>query len=159
MKNSKKWLYFSPAIVVTIIIFALSSRSIEVSNVQSAVVTDSVFGLLGAKGSMSTGGDFKGIGLDIINQYVRALAHVIEFGGLGLMIILGCFLNGFTQKQYIKLTLAWGSLTAILDETIQFLTPGRTCDILDMTKDIIGILLAIAFVHIIQLIYKKRKVA
>ena len=154
MKNKKKIIYFTPAIIVTIIIFGLSSRSIEVSNSQSGLITDSVFSLFGAQGEVATGGSFKGIGLDVINQYVRALAHVIEFGGLGLMIILGCFFNQFTQKQYIKLTLTWGILTAFTDETIQFFVPGRTADLLDIMKDITGIVLSLLTAYIIHQIYK-----
>ncbi len=156
MKSKKAIIYFLPAIIVTIIIFALSSRSIEASNAQSGLITESVFSLLGAEGGVATGGSFKGIGLDIINQYIRALAHVIEFGGLGLMIILGCFLNKLAKEQYIKLTLTWGLVTAFADETIQFFTPGRTADILDITKDIIGILLALLVAHIIYLISQRQ---
>ena len=156
MKSKTKILYFIPAIIVTIIIFGLSTRSIEASNAQSGLVTESVFSIFGAEGGVATGGSFKGIGLDIINQYVRALAHVLEFGGLGLMIILGCFLNGFTKKQYIKLTLIWGSLTAFTDETIQFFTPGRTADFLDIAKDLTGILSALLVAYIIHQIYLAR---
>ncbi len=156
MKNKKLIICFIPAILVTMIIFGLSSRSIEVSNAQSGQITESVFSILGAEGGVATGGNFKGIGLDIINQYVRALAHVIEFGGLGLMIILGCFLNKFTRKQYIKLTLIWGALAAFTDETIQFFTPGRTADMLDVTKDLIGIILALLLAQIIHSIYVDR---
>lgn len=156
MKNKKLLLYFIPAMLITIIIFGLSTRSIEASNAQSGLVTESVFSIFGAKGGVATGGSFKGIGLDIINQYVRALAHVLEFGGLGLMIILGCFLNKFTKKQYIKLTLTWGLITAFADETIQFFTPGRTADMLDIAKDITGIILALLVAYVIHLIYVRK---
>lgn len=157
MKNKKAILYFIPAIIVTIIIFGLSTRSIEASNAQSGLVTESVFSIFGAQGGVATGGSFRGIGLDIINQYVRALAHVLEFGGLGLMIILGCYLNGFSKKQYIRLTLIWGALTAFTDETIQFFTAGRTADILDIAKDLTGIISALLVAYVIHLIYLRRK--
>lgn len=155
--NKKVILNFVPAIIVTLIIFGLSTRSIDASNAQSAVVTDSFFGLFGAEGSFSTGGTFQGIGLDIINQYIRALAHVMEFGGLGLMIMLGCFLSKFPKKYYIRLTLIWGTLTAFTDETIQHFSPGRTCDIVDIGKDLTGIILSLIVVYIIHLIYVKRQ--
>lgn len=157
MTKKKRILYFLPAIIVTLIIFALSTRSIEASNAQSGQITESIFGIFGAQGGVQTGGSFKGIGLDIINQYVRALAHVIEFGGLGLMIVLGCFLSGFTKKQYIRLTLIWGSLTAFTDETIQYFTPGRTADLLDIAKDLTGITLALLVAYILHLVYFKEK--
>ena len=156
MKNKKLIAYFIPAIIVTIIIFALSTRSIEASNAQSGLVTESVFSIFGAKGKVATGGSFKGIGLDIINQYVRALAHVLEFGGLGLMIILGCFLNGFSKKHYIRLTLGWGLITAFVDETIQFFTPGRTADIFDIAKDLTGIISALLVAYLIQAVYVRK---
>lgn len=155
----KQFLYFIPAILVTLIIFGLSSRDITVSNEQSGQVTERVMGLFGniensdiENGSLQT---FNGVGLDIINLYIRSLAHVLEFGGLGLMIILGCLCCGFTQKHYIKLTLLWGLSTAFLDEGIQYFTPGRTADMLDISKDIIGILLAIAFAFAIHFIYER----
>lgn len=157
MKNKKIVLYFLPAIMVTLIIFALSSRDIETSNAQSGQVTEKVFSLFGNSDEVSSEGSFKGVGLDVLNLYIRALAHVIEFGGLGLMIILGCFLSKFTQERYVKLTLIWGGLAALVDETIQFFTPGRTCDILDITKDIIGILLSLVFAYIVKSIYLRRE--
>lgn len=157
MQKKKRKLYFLPAIIVTLIIFALSTRSIDASNAQSGQITESIFSIFGAQGGVSTGGSFRGIGLDIINQYIRALAHVIEFGGLGLMIILGSYLSGLTKDQYIKLTLTWGTLAAFTDETIQYFTPGRTADLLDIAKDLTGIISALMVAYIIHRIYLKRK--
>ena len=156
IKNKNKVLYFLPAIIVTLIIFALSSRDIDASNSQSGQITEVVFNIFGSSDEAGATGGFSGIDFGILNLYVRALAHVIEFGGLGLMIILGCFLNKLSSDKYLKITLIWGAAAALLDETIQYFTPGRTCDILDITKDMIGILLSLAFVYGIQLLYKKQ---
>lgn len=153
MKNKHKILYFLPAIIVTLIIFALSSRDIDTSNAQSGQVTEAVVSLFGSSSGYGSSEGVGGIDFGLLNLYIRALAHVIEFGGLGLMILLGCFLNKLTLKQYIKITLTWGIATALVDETIQYFTPGRTCDLLDITKDIIGILLSLVFAYVVQILY------
>lgn len=159
MKNKKLILYFLPAVVVTLIIFYLSSRSIEASNAQSGAVTETVISFFGQVEVMNTDGAlssmrFNGTGLDYINLYIRALAHICAFGGLGLMIALGACLCGFSDKKRIKLTLSWGIIVAILDELLQAFIPGRTCSILDVGKDVIGILLSLLAVYILQVIWK-----
>lgn len=153
MTNKKILLYFIPALIVTLIIFTLSSRDIETSNAESGQVTQTIANLFGSSSDEGADGEASIMPLDILNLYIRSLAHVIEFGGLGLMIILGCLLAKFSQRHLIIVTLTWGAVVALSDELIQYFTPGRTCDILDMTKDVIGIILALVFAYVVKKIY------
>lgn len=153
MTNKKILLYFIPALIVTLIIFTLSSRDIETSNAESGQVTQTIANLFGSSSDEAADGQTPTMPLDILNLYIRSLAHVIEFGGLGLMIILGCLLAKLSQRHLIIVTLTWGAVVALSDELVQYFTPGRTCDILDMTKDVIGIVLALAFAYVVKKIY------
>lgn len=158
MKGKRFILYFLPALLVTLAIFYLSTRGIEASNAQSGEVTEKVISLFGKieviddTGTLSSM-SFNGTGLDYINLYIRALAHVCEFGGLGLMIGLGSYLCQFTDKKRIKLTLCWGAVVALLDEILQYFVPGRTCSIMDIGKDLVGILLSILAIYLLKTIW------
>lgn len=157
MKSKKVLLYFLPALIVTCMIFALSSRNSTASNQQSAKVTRSILDLFHNEASaeldtidIDTEEGFNAFFSDEsvgqFNLYIRMLAHMCEFGGLGLMILLGSKLCQFTQTYAFKLTLIWGLLVAILDECLQYFIPGRTASLLDVCKDMIGILGAIVCV-------------
>lgn len=160
MKKCKILLYFLPAILLTSAIFWFSSKDIETSNAQSGQVTEKVAVMLGSNEEDIASNSTPLMPLDILNLYVRSLAHVAEFGALGLLIILGCMGAKFPAKQLFHITWIWGVATALTDEIIQYFTPGRTCDIGDITKDIIGIFLALLFSYIlvkIYTIYRQRK--
>ena len=150
-------LYFLPAILVTCIIFFLSSRDSTASNVQSGEVTQSLLNILGSKENSSnidlatTEGFhtfYANEAVGILNQFIRSLAHISEFGGLGLMILLGSHLLKLSRRSAYKLTLVWGTLVAVCDEILQYFVPGRTCSMMDIFKDVFGICAAILCVHI-----------
>lgn len=157
MRKCKILLYFLPALLLTSAIFWFSSKDIETSNAQSGQVTEKVAVMLGSNESDIEANNTPLMPLDILNLYVRSLAHVLEFGVLGLLIILGCMGAKFSAKQLFHTTWIWGVSTAFTDEIIQYFTPGRTCDIGDITKDIIGVFLALLFSYILIKIYQAYK--
>jgi len=81
--------------------------------------------------------------LNIMNTYVRKLAHLTEFMALGAIIY-------YTFKQFFKTHIGKKSILlaiciATLDEMIQIYIPGRTSSVIDVlidtTGSIIGILI------------------
>ena len=160
MRKCKILLYFLPALLLTSAIFWFSSKDIETSNAQSGQITEKVAFMLGSNKDDLASNHTPLMPLDILNLYVRSLAHVAEFGALGLLIILGCIGAKLSTKQLFHTTWIWGVTTAFTDEIIQYFTPGRTCDIGDITKDIIGIFLALLFSFILAkgyTLYQKKK--
>lgn len=159
MDLKKIILYFLPAFIVTCMIFTFSSHNSVESNQESGKVARSILNVFDSSSSdelnaididSQEGFDqfFSEYRISLFNQYLRMFAHMCEFGGLGLMILLGSKLSQFTRKKAFRLTLLWGIIVAICDEILQYFIPGRTCSILDVCKDMIGISGAIVCVLI-----------
>ncbi len=67
--------------------------------------------------------------------------HLLEFGGLGLAMVLNADLFG---KKRPKLTMiVAGVAWAVLDELHQSFVPGRDCSFQDLLADLTGILIAV----------------
>ncbi len=167
MYHKKVTLCFLPAIIVTLMIFFLSSRNSMASNAQSGELTQSLMSFFDPSiaseiGSfdLTTKEDFDQFfatsNMSQINQYLRMFAHMCEFGGLGLMILLGSKLLEFTPKKAFRLTLIWGVIVSFLDELLQAFVPGRTASFFDVCKDMIGICGAILCIILISHIMQRR---
>lgn len=100
----------------------------------------------------------------ILTTVVRKLAHFTEFGVF--MGLFNCFMlaqTGYKNKAYLFFTLFIALLCPMIDESIQYLSPGRTPALTDVWIDfggeISGIIVSTfcyAIVHN-KLIIKKRK--
>ena len=140
----------------SLIIFALSLQPGADSTATTGVLSNNIANILNIEqGTLEgTSHGIGGVNIESINLLIRSFAHVLEFGGLGLMIILGCALCKYSQKSTLVLTLIWGSMTALVDEIIKYFIPGRHFNAIDLGKDMIGIFLALLGCWILQLIYK-----
>ena len=162
MNKQRLFLYFLPAILVTCNIFGLSLQPGGSSTQMTGALSNTLANALSIDGG-TTEGTIHGIGginIERINLLIRSLAHVIAFGGLGLMILLGCVLSKLGTRVCIYLTLLWGILVAFVDEGIKLFIPGRHFNLIDAGKDIVGILLALLGCWILQqlyLLYLKRR--
>ncbi|MCK5034496.1 MAG: VanZ family protein [Candidatus Sabulitectum sp.] len=69
------------------------------------------------------------------------LFHMVEFGGLGLALVVNSDLFG---KKRRKFRMAYAGISwAILDEIHQFFIPGRFCSFHDVLADTAGLFLAL----------------
>lgn len=69
---------------------------------------------------------------------IRKLAHFLEFGGQSWLLCKTYsefYVSKRTAAGYI---LFFGLLTAVVDEYIQFFTPGRECRVTDVLLDFSG---------------------
>ena len=90
--------------------------------------------------------------IDIWNtaqHIVRKTAHVLEYLALGFLLRL-CLESWFGGKDRPrkKKTLQWaafaaGALYAVSDEVHQYFVPGRSCEILDILMDSLGVFLGV----------------
>lgn len=143
--------------VVICILFGLSLQPGAASTETTGALSSSIADVFHIDPG-TTEGTIHGIGgvnIERINLLIRSLAHIIAFGGLGLMLCLGCFLSQFATKSYILLTLGIGSLVALMDETIKLFIPGRHFNGIDAVKDVVGLVLALIFCFCLHLIYKR----
>jgi VanZ family protein len=83
-----------------------------------------------------------------LHQFIRSLAHVIQYFTLGFLMTL------LFIKKPIKLYL--GGIVMMIDETIQYFTPGRAFEFKDLGLDIMGYSLSIFMVFVIYKIIKGR---
>lgn len=88
---------------------------------------------------------------------IRKLAHFSEFACLGLL--LSWLFRLLSQKGIHGFTmpLLCGSLAALLDETIQVLTPERGPSVIDVWIDTAGVVTGSLFLLLILGLWKKKK--
>jgi VanZ family protein len=87
---------------------------------------------------------------DILHTFIRELAHVFQYFTLGIL-----FLIRFLHKKYL---LYLGGIVMVIDETIQYFTPGRAFELKDLGLDTIGFSLGILVVSTLLFMIKGRKV-
>lgn len=161
MKPIRLFSNFIPALLVTLFIFSLSLQPGDASTQNTATLSQSLANSLGIGVGDSTASiddpNAQGVGgttIWKINLLIRSLARVIAFGGLGLMIVLGCALSRFRTKTYIYLTLGVGTLISFIDECIKLFVPGRHFSVLDIGKNAVGLVLALIGSYILYLLYQ-----
>ena len=142
------------AILMTLMIWFNSSLDANLSSQQSGWVTSIVGNLLHIVNIEVAASD--------LSFYVRKTAHFGQFFILGMLWFETFFSKRKQFKHAVKLTLPIGTLTAVLDETIQLFTPGRAFMVSDIFIDVFGLIMGVLVLitlHIlwIKLIEKKQR--
>lgn len=92
-------------------------------------------------------------------RIVRKLAHVILYLTLGFLVCI-CVESWFgpdKRKKHKWLAFAIGTLYAISDEVHQYFVPGRSCEVVDVLIDSIGVLLGVVIAIKLILLFDKYK--
>jgi VanZ family protein len=87
---------------------------------------------------------------DLLHTFLREVAHVFQYFTLGIL-----FLIRFLHKKYL---LYLGGIVMVIDETIQYFTPGRAFELKDLGLDTVGFSLGILVVSTLLFMIKGRKV-
>jgi len=74
--------------------------------------------------------------LDMLSFIIRKFAHFIEYLILGILVYN--LIKNYNKKTYIAIMIC--ILYAISDEFHQMFVPGRSCQIIDIIIDIIGVI-------------------
>jgi len=85
---------------------------------------------------------------DVLHALLRDLAHVIQYFTLGIWTALL-----FIRKPFMYYL---GFVVMLLDESIQYVTPGRAFELKDLGLDTMGYTLALIIVVMIYYIIKGR---
>lgn len=80
----------------------------------------------------------------VTEHFIRKMAHFTEYAVLGVLTVLMLQQKRKLNKRYGALMLTIGCVTAVLDEMIQYFTPGRFCAVTDMLIDMSGVLCGFA---------------
>lgn len=145
--NKNKLISLLLLFTMSLIIFSFSLQVANVSNEQSGFIVTLVLNIF-----VPIFGNI--FSIDTLTHIVRKTAHFAEYTLLGILGFNAK--NRFNDSKYSFLFYLYGPINAIIDETIQYFTPGRSCQISDMILDSCGyvfgcILLAISlklFKHI-----------
>ena len=98
-------------------------------------------------GSGEAGGDI------LASEFpLRKLAHFLEFASLGTLLV---WKTGMLKKGTFFRPLCLGAGAALLDECIQFFSPGRAPRVLDWSIDCLGVLLGLGIIN--SILYFRRK--
>ncbi len=130
---------FTCALVASILF--VFSNSMEVAEVSS----DASGRVLEAVQSVCVTAGMPGLAASITEHIVRKIAHVCEYALVGFWLML-C-LRVYTKRflRHISWPLFGGLFVALIDETIQLFSEGRSSSVTDIWIDFSGILIG-AFV-------------
>lgn len=117
-------------------IFGNSATPGEVSSVESNWVTD-----LLNQWMRDWGLAF----IQFSEGFIRKAAHFAEYSVLGVMLTLSLARHPFFQGKRRWLLILLGCGIAAVDEGIQFFTPGRDCNPMDVLLDTVGVICGVAF--------------
>ncbi len=123
-KRHNIWLYL--AIIMTLVIWMNSTFNAEVSSQQSGFLVD-LF-------QKSLRVIHVNIEYSIASQYIRTLAHFMQF--FVLSILWGYYF--VKHKHWMIWILSIVLFTAIIDESIQLFSDGRAFEVFDIVVDFIG---------------------
>ena len=76
--------------------------------------------------------------------FIRKAAHFTEYSVLGVMLTLSLVRYPFFQGRRRWLLVPLGFCIACIDEGIQYVTPGRDCNFMDVLLDTVGVLFGVA---------------
>lgn len=144
-------------LLTALFILFIFSRSM-VPQAASAQESGSVVSVLGSLWSAL------GIDEDSADHIVRKLAHFIEFMCLGVLLTLCACHNGDRKlRRHIFPVLFFCLCIPVMDETIQYFSPGRAPEVRDVVLDFSGAaagFIVVAFIRkICKMNKKKEKIA
>lgn len=131
-KRVWRWLLLAAIGVTTLFIWYLSLRPAGFSSQQSDQLALPLASATGAKG------DF----FDQLFVLVRKMAHFAEFFGLGLLWAL----YGKARPRPLPFMWLYGLAVGVIDEALQYITPGRAPGFWDVVLDYCGYFCGFALV-------------
>ena len=128
-------------------IFFNSSQNADDSEIRSGAVLESLNSMLRALG----------IGVELSEHTVRKLAHFTEYFVYGGLLSGAVYSYALNIKGLLLTALPLGLCTAVVDELIQLMSDGRSCQFSDVILDFSAVLTAVLIMTLILcLIGKKR---
>lgn len=85
------------------------------------------------------------IDIDLLNHIIRKCAHFSEYTLLGILAM-----QAHNKQKITKYYLYLNYLIPIIDESIQYFVPGRSCQISDMLLDSLGISFGLLIIFTIR---------
>ena len=150
--------FITLSVLVMTIIFVFSHQTADVSALLSDGLSDAILDNIESDDSST-----KALHFVILRTIIRKFAHLFLFTSLGVFLT-GAAINFKAQKPFVKylFVLLTGLVYGAIDEIHQIFIDGRSSEFIDVILDFSGVLLgvvfAIIFYKILQIIAKKRKI-
>jgi len=94
---------------------------------------------------------------EISNHFVRKLAHFVEFFILGFIFTLSYYIVLRDYKYHLCLSLLFGLLFSLIDESFQLLSFGRSAAINDVWLDFSAVITSVLIFALINLFINRKK--
>ena len=133
----KKHLLLLLPVIVTLIIFSFSLQDSPTSSAISNQFTNTIKELFSTYFPNTTPA------FTINNGKMRVFAHISLFFCLGNVLFATTYVLYRKVKTSVILTFAYGLFIALADEFIQFFSPGRASQLIDVCKDLFGVTLSV----------------
>jgi len=146
----KKKLYSFLSVLVIALIFYNSTRTGDESTKLSdfaALVISKILVFISGKAAPNWLKDY--LYTDFL-EHIRIAAHFTEFFLLGLFVSLYFKRLNFDFIMRLGFVILFGFLIALIDETIQYFTPDRAFQFLDIATDMLGYLLAVNIIFLMN---------
>lgn len=137
MTAKRRMAAYACAALIAVTLWFIWGRSSDSAG-DSTVQSNAVMGFLTPLLELFVG---KG---NVTDHLVRKLAHFAEFGALGGETALFAAVRGRKGIQPVINCLSAGLFTAVIDESIQYLAPGRSPQVDDILLDFSGVLTGVA---------------
>ena len=124
----KKTVFRLPVLVMILFIFSNSLTPAVSSNSASLSITELIFPFLHAMKLYPS--------VDTLNFIIRKLAHFSEYACLGILVMGAIH---FAPLKFRKKECFFYFLIPVVDESLQLITEGRSCEIRDMLIDSAGL--------------------
>ncbi|MBQ7088158.1 MAG: VanZ family protein [Clostridia bacterium] len=149
MKLKRMWRMVLPACIVlwTLFIFSQSLLSARASTVVSEAVKKEFAWMWNDAAPPIRVNDE----IVTFSHVIRKLAHLAEFGLLGLLW------GGCGRSYDRRLLWLWGLPTGVVDECLQFFAPGRAPLVADVVLDTAGYLCGTAVILLVTHLWRKKK--
>lgn len=147
MEKFKKYIPWLIVLFFILFIFANSLTSVDTSKQVSSSITNQ---LMSVFGTLTTNIDF-----NKFHHFIRKFAHFSEYAILGILICIAIKKAPLLKSPI--LTYCCFLFIPILDENLQRLSPGRSCEFGDMLIDISGMLFGLLLFLLFIKIWSARK--
>ncbi len=99
-----------------------------------------------------------GISVELTDHIIRKTAHFIEYFIIGgLLLSCAYSFDRFKTYRFMVQVLFFGLLTAVIDETIQLFSDGRSGQISDVWLDFSGVITGAGIMLLFYFIYTRTK--
>jgi VanZ family protein len=82
-----------------------------------------------------------------VDRFLKESLHLIEFGILYVLLVLATLTTGRFTPVLSFIFMGVSMLYGLLDEIHQSFVPYRSATVIDLVKDVIGVLVASHFIH------------